>query len=394
MIGPLKLAWRYVRYYWGKTLILIAAIFLTAFLPLVVRILLDQFNVRITQRASATPLVLGARGSRLDLTLHALYFQVRAPGTVAHGLTREIESTGWATAVPLYSVHSAHGYPVVGTSLEYFSFRGLTLEQGDPLLILGDCVLGANVARQLELAPGDTLITDRENVVDIAGKYPLKLHVRGVLRAQHTSDDWAVFVDLKTAWVIDGLGHGHQNLEQIQDEGLVASREGGVIVARASVLPYLEITEENIDSFHFHGDVDSFPLTAVIAVPPDTASETKLLGRYLVDSADVQIVQPIAVIQELMGLVFQVKKFFDLNALLVSLGTLALLVLVLMLSVRLRKREMETLFKLGCRRGTMAVLILGEVGIILLVSAVLLVAAVWLTTWIAGDLVQRLLVGA
>ncbi len=394
MIGPLKLAWRYVRYYWGKSLILVTAIFLTAFLPLVVRILLNQFNMRITQRAAATPLVLGARGSRLDLTLHALYFQVRAPGTVAHGLAREIDATGWGTAVPIYSVHTAQGFPVVGTSLEYFSFRGLTLERGDSLLILGDCVLGAKAAEQLELEPGDTLITDRENVVDIAGKYPLKLHVRGVLQPQHSSDDWAVFVDLKTAWVIDGLGHGHQNLEQVQDEGLVAGRDNGVIVARASVLPYLEITEENIDSFHFHGDADRFPLTAVIAVPPDTASETKLLGRYLVDSSNIQIVQPEAVIQELMGLVFQVKRFFDLNALLVSLGTLALLVLVLMLSVRLRRREMETLFKLGCRRGTMAVLILGEVGLILTASAAILVAAIWFTTWIAGDLVQRLMIGA
>ena len=41
-----------------------------------------------------------------------------------------------------------------------------------------------------------------ENLFDIAGVYPLKMEVVGILEATHTSDDLGIFVDLKTAWII------------------------------------------------------------------------------------------------------------------------------------------------------------------------------------------------
>ena len=48
---------------------------------------------------------------------------------------------------------------------------------------------------------------------DLAGDYPLKMKVVGILAASNSADDGAVFVDLKTQWVIEGFGHGHQDLE-------------------------------------------------------------------------------------------------------------------------------------------------------------------------------------
>ena len=390
-MGTFNLVLRYVLYNRLKSLILVASIFLTAFLPTSVKMLLDQFNTQLTARARLTPLLVGARGSQLDLTLHALYFKTRTPGTLEYARLAELRKTGWGQAIPLYSTHTARRFPVVGTRLDYFEYRRLNVTEGTSLALLGDCVLGAQVARTLHLKPGDQLITDRENVVDIAGKYPLKMYVRGVLAPTRTPDDWAVFVDLKTAWVIDGLGHGHQDLGNVTDQGLVAGRENGVIVARASVLPYLEITEANADSFHFHGDPDHFPLTAIIVVPPDIESETKLLGRYRDNDSTIQMVVPVRVIDELMTMVFQVKRFFDANAILISVATGILLVLVILLSMRLRRGEMETLFKLGCRRGTMATLVLGEVLLIFLAAGFLLFLAGWGVHALGGELIQSLL---
>ncbi len=68
---------------------------------------------------------------------------------------------------------------------------------------LGDCVLGSQVAKRLGLAIGDSLLTDRENILDIDGLYQLKMRVGRVMRSTQTADDQAVFVDLKTAWVVD-----------------------------------------------------------------------------------------------------------------------------------------------------------------------------------------------
>ena len=51
--------------------------------------------------------------------------------------------SGLATAIPLHVRLRARGRPVVGTSLDYFDFRSLTLAEGRGLGLLGEAVLGA-----------------------------------------------------------------------------------------------------------------------------------------------------------------------------------------------------------------------------------------------------------
>ena len=141
--------------------------------------------------------------------------------------------------------------------------------------------------------PTDSLVTSPESLFDFAGAYPLKLNVVGVLGPRNAPDDDAVFVDIKTSWVIQGLGHGHQDLADPSAASTVLSREGRRITANASVVEYNEITQANIDSFHFHGGLDDYPVTAVIAVPHDEKSQVLLMGRYQGNSEAVQVVQPV-----------------------------------------------------------------------------------------------------
>ena len=226
----------------------------------------------------------------------------------------------------------------------------------------------------------------------MAGQSPLKLAITGILQESRTSDDWSVFVDLKTAWVIQGLGHGHQDLSK-EDAGssAVLSRTDNSIVASAAVAPFIEITPDNIDSFHFHGDVSEFPITSIIAIADNVKNETLLQGHYG-SSKTVQFVKPNHVIKELMAMVFQVQKIFDANAILIAISTGLLLVLVVLLSIRLRKREMETMFKLGCSRTTISQILVGELEVIFGVAIVLLVVAVWAISSVSGDIIESLLV--
>jgi zinc transport system substrate-binding protein len=62
---------------------------------------------------------------------------------------------------------------------------------------------------------------------------------------------------------------------------------------------------------------------------------------------------PKQVITETLDLVFRVKRFFDAQAMLVGVTTVLLLALVVLLSLRLRRGEMETMFKIGCARWMM-----------------------------------------
>ena len=395
-MGWFRLALKYIAYHKFKTMILIACIFLTAFLPIAIEVLLNEFETSIAARAQQTPLVVGAQGSRFDLTLRSLYFKLgesenTAQEFIALGEADAIESSGLAAAIPIHSKFTAAGRPVVGTSLDYFEFRKLEMAQGDGLIQIGDCVLGAKVAEELRLSPGDKLLTDIESVISIAS-YPLKMHVRGILNANHSADDWAVFVDLKTAWIIDGIGHGHQNVEEVEEEKLL-TKSDDKIVASAAVLPYTEINEKNISSFHFHGDNSEFPVSAIIAIPPDEKSETILIGRYRKTADGQQLVVPGDVINDLMRLVFQVKRFFDANAILIAISTVLLLLLIFVLSFKLREREMQTMFKMGASRSAMTMLHVGELLIIVLVGAVLVAGASWWVSSRADDLVRLVLLG-
>lgn len=379
---------------------MVACIFLTVFLPIALAILLGEFNEKIVARSQSTPMVLGAKGSGLDLTLQSIYFRQRTPDTIPFGKLAETESvevdgTQLVTVVPIHSRFTAQGFPVVGTDLRYFDFRELEIARGDSLTLLGDCVLGYSVARKLGLAVGDQLLTDKENSVSMTGDYPLKMNVRGILARSNSPDDNAVFVSLKTAWVVEGLGHGHQSLENEMDKNLVI-RKGDKVEARATVQPFIEINESNIDSFHFHGDPNEFPISALIAYASDPKSETLFMARYLgsggkqVDD-ELQLVRPIEEVSRLMEMVFRVKQLFFANALLVSISTVLLLVLVVLLSMRLRAGEMATMFKLGCSRGTIALLQIGELLLVFLIAGVAVGLAVLWVRYAAGGLVERLI---
>jgi len=380
MNGPFWLALKYVVYNRWKFCVLVACVFLTAFLPITIKLLLNQFSQKILARGVSTPLIVGAVGSDLDLTLNTIYYHAKSPGEIPFGEVRQIRESKLATAIPIMSRFTASGFPVVGTTLDYLSFRQLEFESGESFAMLGDCVVGASVARRLKVSVGDRVFSDRKSAFDIAGVGPLKLLITGVLAPRGTADDEAIFVDLKTVWVIAGLGHGHQDLADETDELKVLSREKNTIVASPAVVPYIEVTDENRESFHFHGNPDDFPLTAIIAVPVDEKSSTLLQGHYVDGIDEFQIVRPLEVIENLMSMIFRVKRFFDANAILIAGSTALLLGLVVLLSLQLRRREMQTMFKIGCNRSTMMWMQFGEMTLVFLAASVLVAA----TTWVVG----------
>ena len=75
MNDVLYLAWRYLRFNRGKTAVLIGSITLILFLPAGLQVVVREAARALTSRADSTPLLLGARGSAVDLTLAALYFR-------------------------------------------------------------------------------------------------------------------------------------------------------------------------------------------------------------------------------------------------------------------------------------------------------------------------------
>jgi putative ABC transport system permease protein len=367
------LAGQYLRFHKWRSLVLTLAIALILTVPAAIHLLLGASERQLTARAEATPLLIGARGSTLDLAMSSLYFTDDRPPSASIAASEAVWDSGLATAIPLYVRFKSGGASLVGTTLDYFDFRGLTIAEGRGLTVLGDAVLGSEVARRLGLHAGDSIVSSPENLFDLAGVYPLKMPVVGVLAPTGTPDDKAVFVDIKTTWVIEGIGHGHA-------EPLVAAAEGAAgvvigqtpenVVAGAALVTYNEITPENIDSFHFHGDPESYPVSAVIAVPPDVRSGVILRGRYLERDQPLQIVVPEDVVSGLLANVFQVRRVLDVVVLTIAVAAVLAVALAFFLALQLRRPEIETIFKLGCRRLTIARLVTAEVVIILAMSMI------------------------
>jgi putative ABC transport system permease protein len=392
MIDSFYIAWKYISFNKVKTIVLVACVTLISFLPIALQLLLGESERQLMSRAVFTPLVVGAKGSSLDLVMNTIYFGDEVPELITMEASERVENTDLALSIPIYVRFKARGNPVVGTTLDYFEFRGLKIIAGRQMAVLGDCVLGAKAAESLDLKPGDSLVSSPESLFDLAGIYPLKMKVSGVLGKAHTADDLAVFVDLKTAWVIQGLGHGHQDVTRLTDPTLIYKRTESNVAATAKLYHYTEITEENIESFHFHGNLAGYPITAVIAVPFNEKSGTILRGRYLSKDETRQIVKPGEVIDGLLQNIFRIKNVLDAVIAVVALATILALMLVFALSLRLRQREISTIFKLGCSRMTIVRLLAAEIFIIIFISGALCTSMIFTVNSYANEIVRMLFI--
>ncbi len=370
-MDSLYLAWRYIVFNRIKTLTLITCITLICFLPLALKTLLSVSEQQLLARAAATELLVGAKGNPLDLAMNSLYFSNEQPDLITMQASERVYNSSLALPIPLYVRFQAREHPIVGTSVDYFDFRGLTLASGRHFAMLGECVIGADVAKKLNLNIGDKLLSSPKTLFDLGGIYPLQMTVTGVLKKSHSADDNAVFVDLKTTWVIEGLGHGHQDVEKITDKQSILSNKEKLVTASAKIKQYAEITTKNLESFHFHGDPSVYPISAVIAAPIDAKSATILMGRYLGKKERQQIIRPQSVIQELLNNIFQIKDFIDAIIWIVSGAMILALLLVFNLSFRLRQKEIDAIFHFGCNRLTIFQLMASEILIITLFSGIL-----------------------
>lgn len=405
MKDVLYLATRYLLHNRGTTLVLVGSVALILFLPAALYVVVGGAADVLEERAGRTPLVFGARGSAVDLTLATLYFTPPAVSPVPYSEVEELAEGELGEVLPLHLRFSAEGSRVVGTFPEYFGFRGLELAEGRRFAVLGEAVLGAEVAEALDVGVGGSIVSTPAGAFDVAGSFPLRMSVVGVLAPTATPDDEVVFVDLRTTWVLEGIGHGHDDVADReatptgtragtaaeQDPDAAAAQEsGGSLVADPSLLPYTEITSENIDSFHFHGDRSSFPVDAAIVVPRDARAGTLLRGRFEGGERPTQLVVPLTVVDELVDTMFSVRDAVLVLSAGLVLATIATAALVFALSLRLRAAELESMRRIGVGRRRLRAILFTELGAVLLAATLLASGSTLLASRFGGQLIRWL----
>ena len=381
---------REARHRPGPHLLLIGALALALFLPWTTRALVGRLETALVARADATPLTAGSAGSRLDLTLASLYFREVDLEPVGADLWDELAAEPGGVAVPLRLGASSRGFPVVGTSPEYFEQRGLRIASGELPLIVGECVLGSEVAGTLELGPGSELFSDQDELYDLSVPQALRMHVCGVLAPSGGPDDRAVFTDVGTSWAIEGLAHGHDDVNNpALDPALVIADLEGNRVLSGAFIPPAEIGPAGLADFHAHGERPDLPLSAVLFFPHTAKARTLVSSR--IDLRDgLQMVAPRAIVDEILGVVFRVQRLLDLFSIAVGVTALALGGMIVALSIRLRAPELRTLDRLGAGRAVAAQLVGTQIVGQLLAALIAAALAVGLTLALMPDLTRWL----
>lgn len=373
------LAYKYIAFHRARSMVLIFSLGIIIYLPNGLKKLISESELQMIERAKSTPLVVGAKGSSTDLVINTLYFQQEKTENISMRVLEKLNESGFGYAIPILSMFTSRNFPIVGTDPDYFTFREMKIENGRWMSFVGECVIGSAVAEKLDIAVGDSLVSSPENFFDLAGVYPLKMNVVGVLEPSETPDDRAVFVDVKTNWVILGLGHGHEDLVENYDPTIVLERDSNEVKAGAKLFMYNTISGENMDSFHFHGDMSSYPLSAIIFVPKDHKSETIFRGRFESGEFTQQVIVPEHVVNNLLQSIFRIKQIFNTVFVLVGIATILILALIVTLSIRLRKNEIYTMFTIGSSKGKVVEIITFEL-LLLLVSSAAFASLLYLMT--------------
>jgi putative ABC transport system permease protein len=177
--------------------------------------------------------------------------------------------------------------------------------------------------------------------------------------------------------LIQGLAHGHDDVAATKDA--VLKTESSNTVANASVRMFNEVTESNLNGFHFHGDQAAYEISAVIVIPNNAKAEALLAGRFLKGSIPVQIIRPSEEFDALMSTLFQLQSL-ALAVMALTIGAaLAIAALVFALSFRLRRLEFATLADVGVSPVALSltklfeVLIVGALGLLIAAGVSLLV---------------------
>lgn len=375
MRHALWLAWRYLASGPTRAIVLVLGVAVAGFLPLFTVQVGRLAEATLLARADATPVLVGHAGNEFDLVMASLYWRGRLGEPLSQADVEAIAARDPGVVVPLHLGVRAGGAPVVGTTWDYLDVRGLQVAEGRRFAVLGEAVVGASLAAEAHLAPGDTLRTDQDNLYDLAGAYPLRLSVVGVLGPTGTPDDDALFVDVKTTWVVDGLLHGHEAV----DDAVAIGGDDENIEASLAMFLFAEIDPATLGTFHLHGAPEDWPVHAIAVWPHDRRRHDQLLGDLAVDPTR-QAIRPGQVVRALLDLVLRLQELLGGWAVLVGLSTVGFVGLVIDLSVRLRRDELVLLRRLGAGRATVVAVLGAEIALVLTAAAVLALGGTWAAT--------------
>jgi putative ABC transport system permease protein len=324
----------------------------------------QQSREAFSQGATGFDAVLGARGSKLQLVLNAVFHLQTSPGNIPYRYYQAMKANPQvAIALPYAVGDNYHGYRIVGTELDLFNVevlpgRKLRPRPGGRLFdpAKTEVVVGSFVADKLGLKVGDRIHPFHGLDYDPSAQHAEIYEVVGLLEPTGTPNDKALWIPLDAFYRLGG-------------HVLRGNKAKGVYVAKAGESIPDESKEVSAVLLKFKDAQSGFQLSQLINNQGDKATLAWPISSVMVELMDS------------LGWAHKVLALVGLGVMLMAaLSCVAALVNTL----EARRRDFAILRSLGSGRGLVAALLvlesamvgaLGALGGLVVYAGVLLVAA-------------------
>ena len=172
-----------------------------------------QLKNKISENASGIDLVVGAKGSPLQIILASIFHVDFPTGNISLADANKLVNNRLVKeAIPLSLGDSHKGYRIVGTTRAYAEHYQASLKEGQWALEHMGAVVGANVAEQLQLSLGDELESAHglSEGGDTHEAYPFE--VVGRLAPTGKVIDDLILVSVQSVWEV------HEDHEEEKDD--------------------------------------------------------------------------------------------------------------------------------------------------------------------------------
>ncbi len=197
------LVWNYLK---AKPLNTALNIFLLSLGIAVITVLLlfnNQVQEKIAANAKGIDLVVGAKGSPLQLILSSIFHIDFPTGNIKLAEAERLRKHRLVKkAIPLALGDSYLGYRIVGTNRDYAEGYSASLAMGNWWDKTLDVTIGATVAERAKLNIGDTFISAHGLTTDGHAHEENHYVVRGILERNNSVLDNLILTNIKSIWKV------------------------------------------------------------------------------------------------------------------------------------------------------------------------------------------------
>lgn len=225
----LKIAWKNA---WFKPLnTVLSVVLLTASVAIISLLILlqKQFEKQFSSNIDGVDLVIGAKGSPMQLILSSVY-QMDAPtGNINYAAAKVwMKHPFVKTAIPLAFGDNYRGFKILGTTEDYMKKYEATITSGKMFTKNFEVVLGNEVAKKMNLKVGDTFLSSHGDAEqgEVHEEHPYI--VVGIASKTGKVIDNLILSNIESVWAMHHheeetaavVAHQHEEGEEHHHEGV------------------------------------------------------------------------------------------------------------------------------------------------------------------------------